>query len=314
MTDKRRISVIGATGAQGNSVVQSLIQNPEFEVRCITRDKASPKAQAVAKLGVQVFQADTADADALQAALAGSWGVFINIATEGLTKAQAMDVEDGVALGISILSSAASAGVAHVVFSSAPYSTKLSAGKTPVPNLDVKARIEEWGQAQLAFTTFTPVMASWYLENFKDQGWLTCRTPLWGGREDVPFLSVVDDFGDIIQGIFLNPIRWNRRVVQCAGELMSWADMVQSFAVATGRKARFIPYIPAQAMPPFELGSVVDLFQWSQLREGEYFGNGPSEVETARQLKRAAWKAKGRKGRETMMTLREYFEREWRSS
>jgi adenosylmethionine-8-amino-7-oxononanoate aminotransferase len=67
-------------------------------------------------------------------------------------------------------------------------------------------------------------------------------------------------------------------------------------------------------MPPFELGSVVDLFQWSQLREGEYFGNGPSEVETARQLKRAAWKAKGRKGRETMMTLREYFEREWRSS
>jgi hypothetical protein len=47
-----------------------------------------------------------------------------------------MDVEDGVALGISILSSAASAGVAHVVFSSAPYSTKLSAGKTPVPNLD----------------------------------------------------------------------------------------------------------------------------------------------------------------------------------
>jgi len=70
------------TGAQGNSVVRSLIQNPEFEVRCITRDKASRKAQAVANLGVEVFQADTADADALQTALAGSWGVFINIATE----------------------------------------------------------------------------------------------------------------------------------------------------------------------------------------------------------------------------------------
>lgn len=110
----------------------------------------------------------------------------------------------------------------------------------------MKAQIEEWGQAQPAFTTFTPVMASWYLENFHDcilsemmggfplraddEGWLTCRTPLWGGREDVPFVSVTDDFGDIIHGIFLNPVRWNRRVVQCNGELMSWADMVQSFA------------------------------------------------------------------------------------
>lgn len=47
-----------------------------------------------------------------------------------------MEVQQGVALGISILSSAASAGVRHVVFSSAPYATKLSAGKTPVPNLD----------------------------------------------------------------------------------------------------------------------------------------------------------------------------------
>lgn len=65
-------------------------------------------------------------------------------------------------------------------------------------------------------------------------------------------------------------------------------------------------------MPPFELGSVVDLFQWSQLREGEYFGSGPSEVDTAKQLKQAAWKAKKGKGRETLMTVREYFEREWR--
>lgn len=71
-----------STGAQGGSVVRSLLQNPEFDVRCITRDKASPQAKAVQALGVEVVQAETTDVEALQTALTGSWGVFINIATE----------------------------------------------------------------------------------------------------------------------------------------------------------------------------------------------------------------------------------------
>lgn len=96
-------------------------------------------------------------------------------------------------------------------------------------------------------------MLSWYLENFEhpilaellggfpiheDQdGYLSCRVPLWGGEEEVPFISVKDDFGDLVHGVFLNPVRWNRAVIQCNGELMSWADMVQAYVA--GKNSSF---------------------------------------------------------------------------
>jgi hypothetical protein len=53
------------------------------------------------------------------------------------------------------------------------------------------------------------------------------------------------------------------------------------------------------------------LFRYAQLRDGEYYGNGPTEARTSSQLKKAAFKAKGGKGRETLLTLREYLEREF---
>lgn len=54
------------------------------------------------------------------------------------------------------------------------------------------------------------------------------------------------------------------------------------------------------------------MFTYTQARDGEYFGYGPTENRTASQLKKAAFKAKGENGRETLGTLREYFEREYK--
>ncbi|KAJ5629096.1 hypothetical protein N7490_011324 [Penicillium lividum] len=313
------VSIIGATGAQGGSVARSLGQNSDFEVRCITRDASSVGAKRLISEGFNVIEVSGAKNEEMEQTLAGSWGIFINVDTHG------KDFDIAVTLQTKILSSAAAAGVKHVVFSSAPDARKLTAGQAPVPTLDVKAQAAEWGDACPVFETFTPVMLSWYLENFEDSflaellggfpihqdrdGYLNCRVPLWGGREQVPFISVKDDFGDLVHGIFLNPVRWNRAVIQCHGELMSWADMVQAYVSVTGKKARFLPYIPAEEMPTFEGGGIQDLFIYSQLRGGDYYGNGPSETQTASQLKRDAWKAKGRNGRETMMTVKEYFKR-----
>lgn len=82
-----------------------------------------------------------------------------------------------------------------------------------------------------------------------------------------------------------------------------------NWMIVTGKKARFLPYIPAEEMPTHECGGIQDLFIYSQLRGGDYYGNGPSETRTACQLKRDAWKAKGETGRETLMTVKEYFKR-----
>ncbi|KKK13821.1 hypothetical protein ARAM_001604 [Aspergillus rambellii] len=310
--------VISVIGAQGGSVVRSLIQNPQFEVRCITRNQSSPQAKELALLGASVVQADTTNTAVLEQALSGSWGLFMNVLTEETT----LDV--GTQQGIGMLASAAAAGVKHVVYSSAPHSERLTGGTCLAKHLDVKARIECWGRANPSFETFTPVMISWYMDNFcnpdfgmffggfpfkKDEdGFLTCRMPLSGGDETLPWLHVENDFGDIVHGIFLNPKRWNQRVIQCTGDLLSWEGIVSAFTKGTGQKARFQPYMLVSDMPTHGWEGIRELFVYSQLRDGEYFGNAPNEVSTAQYLKTAAFKAKGGKGRESLTTVKEFFE------
>ncbi|RLL97458.1 hypothetical protein CFD26_102971 [Aspergillus turcosus] len=254
-------------------------------------------------MGATIVEADGANAEQMRLAFEGSWGAFINIGTEGY------GYEGGLRLGINVLSAAAAAGVKHIVFSSAPAVSRLTGGQIPLSHLDTKAGIEEWGRNNSDFETFTPVMASWYLENFKDpayaelfggfptakdgDGYLTFRTPLWGGNESVGWISIEQDFGDLVHGVFLNPVRWNLQVIQCHGDLMSFSEMTHTFTKVTGKKARFLAFVPVEAMPSAGFPEIQYLFQYAQLREGEFYGNGPNEIRTASQLKRAAFKAKG---------------------
>jgi uncharacterized protein YbjT (DUF2867 family) len=52
------ITVLGATGNQGGSVIAQLLNDPsiakEFKIRGITRDTSKPAAQELAKKGVEV--------------------------------------------------------------------------------------------------------------------------------------------------------------------------------------------------------------------------------------------------------------------
>src|SRR5690348_1298349 len=59
---------------------------------------------------------------------------------------------------------------------------------------------------------------------------LVFRSPLWGGKEDVPFIAIGRDFGDIVHGIFLNPEKYNGVLVQGVSQLLSLEDTVKAFA------------------------------------------------------------------------------------
>lgn len=74
------ITVYGATGAQGGSVVQSLLQNKSqaFKIRGITRNPDSDKAKALKEQGVEVVKADGLVKQEVVEAFKDSWGVFVN--------------------------------------------------------------------------------------------------------------------------------------------------------------------------------------------------------------------------------------------
>lgn len=209
-----------------------------------------------------------------------------------------------------------------------------------------KFLVEQYGREHLAFQTFIPVIVAWYLENLLDpeyanifggfpqnvdaEGYLTFRTPIWGGDDRVPWISVADDLGDIVHGIFLNPRRWNGRLVQGTGAISSFADLVSKFVhgkrpvsikpicfpltqlAVTKRKCRYVPYPTVNDMPTHDISfiqQVRDLFAFTQLREGEYYCNGPTETLSAASLKRASFLAKGGQGRESLLTIDEWLQR-----
>jgi uncharacterized protein YbjT (DUF2867 family) len=60
--------IIGATGGQGGSVVDSFLQDGTYQVRGVTRNVNSANAQALHKRGVEVVTANLNDEASLIAA------------------------------------------------------------------------------------------------------------------------------------------------------------------------------------------------------------------------------------------------------
>ncbi len=84
MSDVKLVTVFGATGLQGGSVVQSLLSNKrhDFSLRGITRDTSSEASSQLTKKGVDMVKADGSNLDQVREAFRGSWAVFLNTNSE----------------------------------------------------------------------------------------------------------------------------------------------------------------------------------------------------------------------------------------
>lgn len=58
MSGKKTVLVFGGTGAQGGSIVKTLLKDPkmmaEWHIRVVTRDVTKPAAKALTEQGVEV--------------------------------------------------------------------------------------------------------------------------------------------------------------------------------------------------------------------------------------------------------------------
>jgi hypothetical protein len=78
MTETNIITVLGATGTQGSSVVKTFLEYPEWNIRAVTRNTASSKAKSLAALSpkIELVQADNHDLDSLKRAFANATAIF----------------------------------------------------------------------------------------------------------------------------------------------------------------------------------------------------------------------------------------------
>jgi uncharacterized protein YbjT (DUF2867 family) len=239
---KKIIAVTGATGAQGGGLVHAILadKSGEFTVRGITRNPASEKAQALAKLGVEIVTADLDDTASLTKAFAGAYGAFC------LTNFwEHFSGEKETTQGRSLAQAAKAAGVKHAIWSTFEDTRKafpLDDQRMPtlkekykVPHFDAKAEADHFFSDLGVPTTF--LYTSFYWDNLIGfgmgpkkgaDGKLAFVLPM--GDKKLPGIAAVD-IGKCAFGIFKHP-ELIGKTVGVAGEHLTGAEMATALSHA----------------------------------------------------------------------------------
>ncbi|KAF9876687.1 NmrA-like family domain-containing protein [Colletotrichum karsti] len=160
------ITVLGATGNQGQGVVRALLDSTHpFQVRAVTRNPDGLAARNLLELvghhkRLTLIRGDVYDSDSLVRAFEGSYGVFAMTQSfiPGTVYHKEEDLRHELEAGRNIVNAAEKTGVKHFIFSSLPNIQKASNGRySKVFHFDFKSQIDEWARERLpAVTTLIP--------------------------------------------------------------------------------------------------------------------------------------------------------------
>lgn len=263
MSDRKKILVFGATGAQGGSVARQLLARGRFDVRALTRKPDSPAAQELRDLGAEVVQGDLDDLASLRAALAGCYGAF------GVTNFwEHFDKEKE--QGHNLVKAVAASDVKHFIFSTLPPIAKATNGVLKSPHFDLKAEHEEYARSLGIPSTFVHV--PFYYENFlyffppRPAGDGTYEFGFPQGERPLAAISVTD-VGRIIAPMFEQPEKYIGQVVKLAGDELPATQYAEVMSRRTGAQIRYA-HVPretyaALGFPGAE--DLADMFEYYRL-------------------------------------------------
>lgn len=280
MSSKRLLTVFGATGNQGGSVIDVVLARPElsakYALRGITRDPSSSKSQKLASSGVEVVKGDLDDVESLKTAVAGSYGVF------GVTDFWSiMSKSREIQQGKNILAACKAADVKHLVFSALPHVSKLSDGKWKnVEHFDAKAEIKlavEADKGNMIASYYMPAMFLDELKNLiKDHGeGPTLALPYPDENIPWPLVAPRKDSGKYVMGLFEAGDKANGIEVQGVSAWTTPKKLVTELGEQVGKEVHF-KSLPGEVFASFlpeairlDLG---EMFEW--IGENSYYGLG----------------------------------------
>ncbi|KIX99077.1 uncharacterized protein Z520_05538 [Fonsecaea multimorphosa CBS 102226] len=285
--------VFGATGQQGGSVIEYVLNDAElakeYKIRAITRDTSKPGARSLRDKGVEVVSGDLAKTETLRPALRGAHTVFAMTSPfEGLSREQ--ECEQGKA----IADSAVSEGVQFFIWSTLPSIAKISHNVfTQVTHFEAKADVEAYTRGlSIKSAFFAP---GFFMQNFQA---IIAPRPVGDGTyqlsnvlkptTQVPLLDVVGDTGKFIGAILAAPDKFQGQVLRAATKLYSMEQIARIMSQATGKTVIY-KQIPEEtmrnALPPGHAAELVEMMMY--YREYGYYGPGTEEMveNTAKQAR-----------------------------
>ncbi|GJC80878.1 nmrA-like family domain-containing protein 1 [Colletotrichum liriopes] len=256
------LTVFGATGNQGGSVVKAVLADPilskEFKIRGITRDVSKPAARDLAGKGVEVVAADMTSKASLSEAIKGSHTIFL------LTTPNFAGVGSKEQLhGKNVADVAAEAGVKHLIYSSLLHVTETTNGRLKhVVHFDDKAEVERYIRSKGIPSTF--ILPGYFMSNFTalqmirkgDDGVYTLAYPVSDSAK-FPLIDTESDVGKYVVATIRNEAKVLGYQILAAADYYTPSRIISEFQEITGKPARFVT-IDAETYKSFIPGPLAD--------------------------------------------------------
>ncbi|UZP39363.1 hypothetical protein NXS19_007179 [Fusarium pseudograminearum] len=245
---RKRVVIIGATGLQGGSVARILAQSPDrYIIRGLTRNTSSPKAQELAKLGIEVQQADVDDSKSLQDAFHDAHVIF------AMTDFwQHMSGEREEAQGKSIMDIAAGLPyLEQLIWADLPDANKISEGVYPhVYHWQSKAAVSKYIREEKPelWKKTTAILFPNYFENcitqpstylpIKQADGTYLRSFVLPETANLPNVAI-SDTGKLVQYILDHPDQCLEKTIAFYSEAISEGEKIRSMAKAYNIDIRY---------------------------------------------------------------------------
>jgi len=248
-TDPKPIIVVaGSLSKQGRSVTESLLGSGRYHVRALTSRTDLAETLKLAERGAELIAVPLAinhRSDFVNA-FRGAQGAFL------MTPVVAPPATYEFAIGKDLADAAVEAGVDHIVFSTLENVDEISGGSKFAPHFTDKARVT-------AYIKGLPVRSSFVELAFFYTNLLEYYTPRKEGDTLVfpiylpehfraPFVDPLTATGPAVLEIFDHPDSYVGQTLPIIGDVLSPAEMIETFKRVTGRKAVY-----ASAYTPDEL-------------------------------------------------------------
>jgi uncharacterized protein YbjT (DUF2867 family) len=235
--NKPLIVVAGSLSKQGRSVAHSLLRSGRYRVRALTGRPGSLEALRLAEQGAELVAVPLAlnHGKDLVTAFQGAHGAFLM--TPGIVPPAAHEFD----IGKELVDACVRARVGHVVFSSLENVDSITGGTKFAPHFTDKARVEAYIRAlpirssfiQLAF--FYTNLLEYYVPR-KDGDALVFPVYL-PEQFQAPFVDPLTATGPAVLEIFDHPDAYAGHTLPVIGDILSPAEMIETFTRVTGRKA-----------------------------------------------------------------------------